>query len=86
LDVVDGLAVTGGQNEDLVDGKTIKVPMPCKIAKLLVKVGDVVEKGAIVAVTETMKMEVVERSRFPPFDLVCLAIAPSREKGQGYSN
>ncbi|KAI8922493.1 putative methylcrotonoyl-CoA carboxylase [Powellomyces hirtus] len=41
---------------------TVKAPMPCKIAKLEVRVGDVLRKGQTVLVLEAMKMEHVVKA------------------------
>jgi oxaloacetate decarboxylase alpha subunit/pyruvate carboxylase subunit B len=40
------------------EGTPITIPMPGLIIKLLVKVGDKVETGDIIAVMEAMKMEI----------------------------
>ncbi|TPX55988.1 hypothetical protein PhCBS80983_g04892 [Powellomyces hirtus] len=41
---------------------TVKAPMPCKIAKVEVRVGDVLRKGQTVLVLEAMKMEHVVKA------------------------
>ena len=43
--------------EDIVTGKTIDSPMPGNIWKILVKEGDIINKGDSVIVLEAMKME-----------------------------
>lgn len=49
--------------ETLADSQsTIKTPMPCKIAQVLVKSGDIVQVGQVLVVLEAMKMEHVIRS------------------------
>ncbi|MEQ1875976.1 MAG: acetyl-CoA carboxylase biotin carboxyl carrier protein subunit [Bdellovibrionia bacterium] len=39
------------------DGRDVRAPMPGKLAKISVKVGDKISKGQVVAVIEAMKME-----------------------------
>jgi 3-methylcrotonyl-CoA carboxylase alpha subunit len=43
--------------EDTGDGTTIRAPINGRVAKIFVKPGDVVEKGARIATVEAMKME-----------------------------
>jgi 3-methylcrotonyl-CoA carboxylase alpha subunit len=43
--------------EDQGDGSTIRAPINGRVAKIFAKAGDVVEKGARIAVVEAMKME-----------------------------
>ncbi|KAH7072478.1 carbamoyl-phosphate synthase L chain, ATP binding domain-containing protein, partial [Paraphoma chrysanthemicola] len=38
-------------------GKVVKAPMPCKVLKVLKSVGEEVEKGEVLLVVESMKME-----------------------------
>ena len=52
------LAQVAGRKTALASGPTaIRVPMPGKVVKLLVKTGDRVTRGQPVAVVEAMKME-----------------------------
>lgn len=43
--------------EEPITGKVVNVPMPGSVTKMLVKVGDTVEKGQTVFILEAMKME-----------------------------
>lgn len=36
---------------------TVKTPMPCKISQVLVKPGQIIEKGTALIILEAMKME-----------------------------
>lgn len=73
---VDGVVLTvkavteesqsaGGAAEDIVDGKqVVHAPMPGKIVKIAVAVGQAVKEKAILCVVEAMKMENEIRAKF----------------------
>ncbi|CAG8560352.1 3132_t:CDS:10 [Diversispora eburnea] len=44
---------------------SVKTPMPCRISQILIKPGQVVEKGTPLIILEAMKMEHIIRSPYP---------------------
>ena len=53
----DVAAMNGGGNGGDSDGSSVYAPMPGKIVKTMVEVGDIVKEGQCVAVMSAMKME-----------------------------
>ncbi|TKA68823.1 hypothetical protein B0A55_08726 [Friedmanniomyces simplex] len=53
-------ALFGGSHEDPTH--SVVTPMPCKILRVEVPVGDVVKRGQVLVVVESMKMEMVLRA------------------------
>lgn len=50
-------SVVEEKKEEPITGKVVSVPMPGSVTKMLVKVGDTIEKGQTVFILEAMKME-----------------------------
>ena len=68
--------------EALSGGDQISAPMPGKVLSLLVKSGDAVEKGDIVAVMEAMKMEhSLSAPRAGSISEICVAIGDQIAEG-----
>ena len=57
IDVKEGSTSLVKKSSSSSEGTEIKAPLPGKITKVLVKVGDKIEKEDTVAIIEAMKME-----------------------------
>ena len=57
VEELDGAAAPAPKAAPVAGGKPVNAPMPGNILAVNVKVGDKVEKGAVLCILEAMKME-----------------------------